>query len=126
MIRESKAIFHQKLSGKLSKFANKPNLNVNLNTIIHLERCKSGDYTFRPTGLLSGECYYQIQNDGTFKEAVATCKKNNCQLPVPTSMEENEFIGSLGSTFLGIRGDFDDGVVTWNNIYTQVRINHTL
>ena len=34
-------------------------------------------------------------------------------------MAENQFIGSIGSTFLGIRGAFNEGVVTWNNIYTR-------
>ena len=56
----------------------------------------------------------------TFTKAVKTCRENNCELPVPTSMAENAFIGSIGETFLGIRGAFDDGVATWNNIYTKV------
>jgi len=82
--------------------------------------CKSRNYKFRQTGLLTGECYYHILTDATFTQAVAKCAQNKCQLPVPTSTADNEFIGSIGSTFLGIRGRFDDGVVTWHNIYTKV------
>ena len=85
-----------------------------------LDMCKSGNYKFRQTGLLTGECYYHILRDATFTQAVAQCAQNKCQLPVPTSTADNEFIGSIGSTFLGIRGRFDDGVVTWHNIYTKV------
>jgi len=85
-----------------------------------IDHCQSGDHTFRQTGIFSGRCYFQILKDKTFNEAVKTCSQKNCQLPVPISMEENQFIGSIGSTFLGIRADFDDGVVTWKNIYTQV------
>ena len=92
-----------------------------LNYII--DQCQPGDHTFRQTGLLSGECYFHILKDTTFTEAVETCAKNNCELPVPTSPADNQFIGSIGSTFLGIQGALDDGVVTWNNIYTKVWLN---
>ena len=83
------------------------------------------------TGSLTGECYTYYK-DGTYKltddegvrvyTAFDACNVRNGQLPVPNSQSENEYlIEEFGQTALGIKGELAEGVVTWKNIYTQVR-----
>lgn len=69
---------------------------------------------------MSGECYYYMNYEATFAAASQTCQQRGGQLPVPMSEEDSEYISTIGSTFLGISGLFDDGIITWMNIYTNV------
>ena len=50
------------------------------------------------------------------------CNASNSQLPVPQSTDDSTFLASIGTTYLGIQGQFDNGVVTWEDIYTKVYI----
>ena len=51
---------------------------------------------------------------------MALCAMSNTQLPVPLSSDDNDFLASLGSTYLGIRGKLEDGIIIWKNIYKEV------
>ena len=89
-------------------------LNIgNLSSIILLNR----------TGVLSGDCYVKYKDyELTSPKAFSVCSGLNAQLPVPTSDSENEFLTkNFGETFLGIRGELTDDVVTWKDIYTKVK-----
>ena len=77
---------------------------------------------FNRTGMLYGKCYVVSNEPAHVGDAIAACSKLNGQLPVPSAEEENQyFVTAYGETFLGIKGELDGGVMTWRNIYTQVR-----
>ena len=48
-----------------------------------------------------------------------SCTRFNAQLPVPQSLEDSHFLTSIGNTYLGIRGKFENQFVNWTNIYTN-------
>ena len=59
----------------------------------------------------------------TAVEALLTCTAYDAQLPVPLTIDDSHFLASIGNSYLGIRGGFDNEVINWTNIYTEVYPN---